>query len=125
MTVNYHTSFVPFTKAEAEFNRDDDKHEKINLHPDGQPWTKCCGCKENNAETGYMPFEWCAYRRNGEDKSARVRKLTLINGVETRHYHHGGRFVCAHRTTEEGFHRVCAGWHNVFGRFLEHFHEKD
>lgn len=84
---------------------------KIEAHPDGCPWLKCCGSKCNSV---------CAYRRHyGRSRIEKMGKIArhntaaapeLCQTVES--LNNGARFFCMHRT-DDGFHRVCAGWHSA------------
>src|SRR5215469_4958707 len=85
-------------------------------HPDGQAWPK--SCKNIDGHKGFC----CAFVKAQESGA----RLTLAKG--------GGMadayplkdnpdklkakdvpFFCAHRLTEDGHHRVCAGWDACFG----------
>jgi hypothetical protein len=36
----------------------------------------------------------------------------------------GGRFMCCHRMTEDGYHRECGGWYAKYGRHRNKTTEK-
>lgn len=83
---------------------------KIEAHPDGCPWLKCCGTRTNLV---------CAYRRKGEwSRIGEVGRIARdpFTSAELRQtiesLNNGARFFCMHRA-DEGFNRVCAGWHSA------------
>lgn len=92
-------------------------------HPDGQPWTKCCGDKANN-EDGCM----CLMRKPKNGRSRYTKGMTELKSPQMAPEirsgwislenlrKEGGRFFCVHRTTEDGFHRECAGWAAKFNK---------
>lgn len=83
-------------------------------HPDGKAWPKCC--KNVGGLDGKL---CCAFVPNQEfgprlTKKEGARELVYTPGSSS------GRvdktpFVCVHRTTDDGYHRVCAGWDACFG----------
>jgi hypothetical protein len=73
----------------------------LETHPDGQPWKKCCRGMATPLGDSPTTFN-CAY----VDK--RLRKSNPTTNP----------FVCIHRT-QDGKHRVCAGWHACHGRNWE------
>lgn len=85
---------------------------KLEMHPDGAPWAKCCGCK------GGDPDDGCAYRVVSQMVLKVVSGLP-ISVAERRttsrmmHYAETSKsvpFPCCHRE-DNGYFRVCAGWH--------------
>lgn len=87
--------------------------ERTSPHPDGQAWPKCC----RDAVIGCDKRVDCAFIRN-QEYGARLNKKNPVsyvgNGI------HGKSsastpFVCVHRKTEDGYHRICAGWDACFG----------
>jgi hypothetical protein len=78
-------------------------------HPDGQPWKKSCGDKNHRKGDPIRGYDWwCAYRRNQEGNTARC---SIKHPANPHPIADEERFFCVHRQTEDGFHRVCAGWH--------------
>jgi hypothetical protein len=75
--------------------------QAVKVHPDGQPWKKCCGSKCNDVADMHGDMVSCICKRG----------LTKKTGYGM----HSNPFVCVHRMTEDGFLRVCAGWHVLFG----------
>lgn len=75
------------------------------VHPDGEPWSKCC---RNDTEIELGSSCNCAFIDKRIDKHSPrdpdVKKEP---------------FLCVHRTTPDGYLRVCAGWHACFGRKLQ------
>lgn len=69
-----------------------------NIHPDGQPWKKCCGV--------------CAYT---DKYGNRVDHSTRNKEAFAHAMGNGARFFCVHQN-ENGLYRVCAGWHCRDGR---------
>lgn len=66
------------------------------IHPDGQPWKKCCGVDQKMKEaTGIICR--CALT------DGRLSCKTVP-------------FICCHRLTKDGHTRVCAGWHAKYGK---------
>jgi hypothetical protein len=110
--VNY--SYPPNDRERIMNSGTDVKGDKINLHPDGQPWLKCCGCKEDKIGKNFniQSIDFCAFRRNEPGNTARLAK-------ENRPSFENCRFICVHQTTKDGHHRVCAGWHAIFGRHIK------
>lgn len=88
--------------------------EQLIPHPDGKPWPKCCrGGKIDDKDVD------CAFIRT-QDGGARLS----IHERSNRSYDGCGLgatkvrdipFMCAHRSTDDGYHRVCAGWDACFG----------
>ena len=101
---NYKTDDVPAIARRGVIPHTIRYDEPRDLHPDGQPWEKCCR-NDPNLKCN------CAFID---------RRLT----VRTREYaYDDGRyyplldtpFVCVHRQ-DDGYFRVCAGWHAIFGK---------
>lgn len=67
------------------------------LHPDGQPWKKCC-CGDDRLVPEW-PVLNCAFIDKRMTKKSTNEKYP---------------FVCGHQTAD-GYFRVCAGWHACFG----------
>jgi hypothetical protein len=67
------------------------------MHPDGKPWQKCC----KSGEGDFAPCG-CAVTRGAINIESFEKK-------DKREI----PFVCCHRKTEDGFYRVCAGWHKL------------
>jgi len=74
--------------------------KRVVPHPDGMPWPKCCGTKANCQ---------CAYRRATSGATRMATCCSFLSTTKTV-LDHGGRFICVHRTTPEGYYRVCAGF---------------
>lgn len=80
-----------------------------NPHPDGKPWAKCCTSLSDNQAACQC------YMKKPEVGPSRHDAMMLADG---RSYFSSinsllaekGRFFCVHRTTDDGFHRECAGW---------------
>ena len=70
-----------------------DRGDPAEPHPDGKAWPKCC----RKTETGDSCN--CAFMDN---------RLEDINDTQP-------PFFCGHRTTEDGYIRVCAGWDAKYG----------
>ena len=66
------------------------------IHPDGQPWSKCC--VPYGADCDWASDAGCACTRGNICK-------------ENFGHYSPTPFVCIHRKTSDGFFRVCAGWH--------------
>lgn len=94
------------------------KRETLSPHPDGQAWPKCC--KElpyNPALTGGSTIS-CAFvhmQPHGARLSAQRGSLVTSYDSMGSHVVKYTPFMCVHRTTEDGHHRVCAGWDACFG----------
>jgi hypothetical protein len=97
------------------------------LHPDGQPWKKCCRGStigEFNKQMGFPPSPDddkllnCAFIDKRivvkEEKGIieRPKQTGPIHRTDPR----AEPFVCYHRTTDDGYWRVCAGWHATWGK---------
>lgn len=86
----------------------------FNPHPDGKPWDKCCGTKQDEQCM-------CLIRKpkNGLSRYDRIftewafavvgvkQSLAILQQEQ-------GRFFCVHRL-DEGFNRECAGWAKLKG----------
>jgi len=80
------------------------------LHPDEQPWKKCCGDSKDCI---------CAYRRSTKKSPQLWMEKVYPVGTSRSGVSHCVT-VCCHRTTEDGYLRYCAGWYALVGR-----HEKN
>lgn len=95
------------TLAEAEAAN----NFKLKPHPDGKPWIKCCAGPELSGREGSCQ---CLMRKAADGKSRYENSLNAdgmsnfysLNRLRTEM----GRFFCVHRSTDDGFHRECAGW---------------
>jgi hypothetical protein len=85
----------------------------VNPHPDGQPWAKCCGTKGLTSCT-------CLTRKPIIGRSrlegiiadgTHFQGPPLAEALKA-----GDRFFCVHRSTDDGFHRECAGWAKLKGK---------
>ena len=100
----------------------------IKPHPDGKPWPKCCGKPGDDSDL----FGGCkCFVRKPPDKESRLDRV--LAGDPSMKFPSGfrptseeeyqkivaetkqciaenGRFFCVHRSTDDGFHRECAGW---------------
>lgn len=77
-------------------------------HPDGNPWTKCCGTQ---GDINCM----CLVRKpkNGPSRLDYILdkfSLHFCKPMLSQLLADKARFFCCHRKTEDGFHRECAGW---------------
>lgn len=88
--------------------------EPLIPHPDGKAWPKCC---RGHVIDDKPPLD-CAFIKN-QNGGARLR----VNDA-SRIMAYDGQcmakvkntpFICAHRSTDDGYHRVCAGWDACFG----------
>lgn len=104
------------------------QYNSIKPHPDGQPWTKCCGTK-GTVESGCM----CLMRKptagssryenilNGTGMYQYMDRVTIRDAAEKliKAAAKNDRFFCCHRTTDDGYHRECAGWAAKFHKPTE------
>lgn len=89
----------------------------LSPHPDGKAWPKCC--KDLPCEANSEGKVSCAFVHNQEYGA----RLDINKGDDTRMYSAGTPlarvnetpFMCVHRKTDDGYHRVCAGWDACFG----------
>ena len=85
------------------------------MHPDGEAWKKCC-C--NTSPTGHKVY------MNASEKFGNCMAdcaLTRSDILDDKSYVKDFKsfpFVCCHRH-DNGFLRVCAGWHAKFGKVWE------
>jgi hypothetical protein len=90
-------------------------HAKLSPHPDGKAWPKCCKGVFHQS-TGLVS---CAFVPN-QIGGARLYKDTgdrryALEGPVGRSQVQDTPFMCCHRSTDDGYHRVCAGWDACFG----------
>ena len=121
--------------TEAEENAIYDYPGTVNPHPDGQPWPRCCGQKNDKSlseQAGSGGFGCQCVMRKPPGKPSRCDIImqggsaVMSNGtlVDVSDAHHRlialhdekGRFFCVHRKTDDGYHRECAGWYAKYGR---------
>ena len=78
-------------------------------HPDGQPWVKCCkGVMDNDQHCQcFMKKPTNNISRCEEFAGHADVAESMTNGQD--------RFFCVHRKTDDGYHRICAGWAAKFG----------
>lgn len=86
--------------------------QALTLHPDGEPWTKCC-----SAPTDKISHEHCQClmrknRHNPKGSRHDYGKFYVLDELKAA----GGRFICCHRTTKDGYYRECAGWAAKFSK---------
>jgi hypothetical protein len=82
----------------------------VQCHPDGQPWKKCC----HGARVSDNPkIVNCAYVDKRKTKKDDLRGVITCTGESDKNAT-TQPFVCAHRT-DDGYLRVCAGWHACHG----------
>jgi hypothetical protein len=81
---------------------------EVTPHPDGKPWDKCCGDKNTLNSAGHANSCQC-FMRKPRNAPSRFSNLASFDSVKAL-IKESGRFFCCHRTTDDGFHRECAGW---------------
>lgn len=77
---------------------------KLQPHPDGKPWGKCCTSPQDNN------FECQCFMKKPANNSSRYEEMCKFNTDVVQLVAEKGRFFCVHRKTDDGFHRECAGW---------------
>lgn len=80
-------------------------NQPLNPHPDGKPWTKCCRSLEDNSIQCQ-----CFMKKPPANKSRFQIFVNFGSGIIKGLMTEKGRFFCVHRSTDDGFHRECAGW---------------
>lgn len=87
--------------------------EPVIPHPDGKPWPKCCASSGEAKDSSACQC-FCKKPRN----STRSRFGFFMAGRRGDYWverlqnvlNSGGRFMCCHRKTDDGYFRECAGW---------------
>lgn len=82
-------------------------------HPDGKAWPKCCRDGKIADESVDCAFirDQCGGARLTKGMTARMSVYSGSGTVVIRET----PFMCCHRSTDDGYYRVCAGWDACFG----------
>ena len=102
---NYKTDYVPAVGRRGVIPYTTQYEEPRDLHPDGQPWKKCCR-NDPNLKCN------CAFI---DGRLTAKTSAYLVNGIDGYYPLPSTPFVCIHRQ-DDGYFRVCAGWHAIFGK---------
>lgn len=115
---------MSLTKLERQILDNDGKlAASIKPHPDGKAWDTCCRVGDKNST--FNPHDsdssttcQCFVRKPPHnisryeqflvglhDRSCPGMKTNLMAAASIK-----ARFFCCHRTTDDGYHRECAGW---------------
>lgn len=89
----------------------DSTYRRLTPHPDGKAWPKCCRHNEDGLCCAFIKTQESGARldhESGERRCAYGSELIRRTVKNT-------PFMCAHRSTDDGYYRVCAGWDACFG----------
>lgn len=83
----------------------------LDPHPDGKAWPKCCKGMSDGLCCAFVPNQYGGPRINKKAKRRYFEGDGEIGGKPVSSI----PFMCVHRSTDDGYHRVCAGWDACFG----------
>lgn len=96
-----------YTNDTGQFHED----TPLTPHPDGKAWPKCCRDNADGLSCAFVKDQGGGARLTNHDGDKKVFYGSEGELVQPKDV----PFMCCHRTTDDGYYRVCAGWDACFG----------